>query len=116
VLIIVLMGSQIVQITIYCLKRPEDSGASTGKEINVEKMDFFLSFKKNDHWCFVLEKIIRYITSDCDAVAIIHDDQGYAKSPEDAVADVLKAGIVTLSFSMAILELVLVCKLNEHIK
>eukprot|EP00268_Persea_americana_P055425 TRINITY_DN6442_c0_g1_i2.p1 TRINITY_DN6442_c0_g1~~TRINITY_DN6442_c0_g1_i2.p1 ORF type:complete len:774 (-),score=150.85 TRINITY_DN6442_c0_g1_i2:611-2932(-) len=34
-----------------------------------------------------------YITSDCDAVAIIHDDQGYAKSPEDAVADVLKAGM-----------------------
>ncbi|GAV59275.1 Glyco_hydro_3 domain-containing protein/Glyco_hydro_3_C domain-containing protein/Fn3-like domain-containing protein, partial [Cephalotus follicularis] len=34
-----------------------------------------------------------YITSDCDAVSIIHDDQGYAKSPEDAVADVLKAGM-----------------------
>ncbi|WCJ44508.1 Glycosyl hydrolase family protein [Euphorbia peplus] len=29
-----------------------------------------------------------YITSDCDAVAIIHD-----KSPEDAVVDVLKAGM-----------------------
>lgn len=35
----------------------------------------------------------RYITSDCDAVSIIHDNQGYAKSPEDAVADVLKAGM-----------------------
>ncbi|XP_052202519.1 probable beta-D-xylosidase 7 isoform X2 [Diospyros lotus] len=34
-----------------------------------------------------------YITSDCDAVSIMHDDQGYAKSPEDAVADVLKAGM-----------------------
>eukprot|EP00257_Ricinus_communis_P012509 XP_002535159.2 probable beta-D-xylosidase 7 [Ricinus communis] len=34
-----------------------------------------------------------YITSDCDAVSIIHDDQGYAKEPEDAVADVLKAGM-----------------------
>ncbi|KAF2296800.1 hypothetical protein GH714_002071 [Hevea brasiliensis] len=34
-----------------------------------------------------------YITSDCDAVSIIYDDQGYAKSPEDAVADVLKAGM-----------------------
>ncbi|KAK2999380.1 hypothetical protein RJ639_023945 [Escallonia herrerae] len=34
-----------------------------------------------------------YITSDCDAVSIIHDNQGYAKSPEDAVADVLKAGM-----------------------
>ncbi|KAM0878434.1 hypothetical protein ACQ4PT_034879 [Festuca glaucescens] len=31
-----------------------------------------------------------YITSDCGAVAIIHDVQGYAKEPEDA-ADVLKA-------------------------
>ncbi|KAF2296798.1 hypothetical protein GH714_002051 [Hevea brasiliensis] len=34
-----------------------------------------------------------YITSDCDAVSIIYDDQGYAKSPEDAVVDVLKAGM-----------------------
>ncbi|GFQ04442.1 probable beta-d-xylosidase 7 [Phtheirospermum japonicum] len=34
-----------------------------------------------------------YIVSDCDAVAIIHDQQGYAKEPEDAVADVLKAGM-----------------------
>ncbi|XP_074380768.1 putative beta-D-xylosidase 7 [Apium graveolens] len=34
-----------------------------------------------------------YITSDCDAVSIIHDAQGYAKEPEDAVADVLKAGM-----------------------
>ncbi|KAM0938799.1 putative glycosidase [Dioscorea sansibarensis] len=34
-----------------------------------------------------------YITSDCDAVAIIHEDQHYAPSPEDAVADVLKAGM-----------------------
>lgn len=39
-------------------------------------------------------KTIRYITSDCNAVSIIHDLQGYAKSPEDAVADVLRAGIV----------------------
>ncbi|CAN6679118.1 unnamed protein product [Malus baccata var. baccata] len=34
-----------------------------------------------------------YITSDCDAVSIIYDVQGYAKRPEDAVADVLKAGM-----------------------
>ncbi|KAK6130704.1 hypothetical protein DH2020_035558 [Rehmannia glutinosa] len=34
-----------------------------------------------------------YIASDCDAVAIMHDQQGYAKEPEDAVADVLKAGM-----------------------
>ncbi|KAJ6685538.1 SUGAR HYDROLASE-RELATED [Salix purpurea] len=34
-----------------------------------------------------------YITSDCDAVSIIYDDQGYARSPEDAVVDVLKAGM-----------------------
>ncbi|MBA0775753.1 hypothetical protein Gotri_010864 [Gossypium trilobum] len=34
-----------------------------------------------------------YVTSDCDAVAIIHNDQGYAKAPEDAVVDVLKAGM-----------------------
>lgn len=34
-----------------------------------------------------------YITSDCDAVAIIYENQTYAKSPEDVVADVLKAGM-----------------------
>ncbi|KAK9748964.1 hypothetical protein RND81_02G093400 [Saponaria officinalis] len=34
-----------------------------------------------------------YIASDCDAVSIIHDDQGYAKAPEDAIADVLNAGM-----------------------
>ncbi|OVA14623.1 Glycoside hydrolase [Macleaya cordata] len=34
-----------------------------------------------------------YITSDCDAVSIIYDAQGYAKTPEDAVRDVLRAGM-----------------------
>jgi hypothetical protein len=34
----------------------------------------------------------RYITSDCDAVAVIFEDHKYAKAPEDAVADVIKAG------------------------
>ncbi|GAB2233396.1 hypothetical protein Droror1_Dr00002618 [Drosera rotundifolia] len=34
-----------------------------------------------------------YIASDCGAVSIIHDVQGYAETPEDAVADVLKAGM-----------------------
>ncbi|KAJ6307117.1 hypothetical protein OIU78_022240 [Salix suchowensis] len=37
--------------------------------------------------------MIRYIASDCDAVSIIHDAQGYAKTPEDAVAAVLKASM-----------------------
>ncbi|CAI9116341.1 OLC1v1017456C2 [Oldenlandia corymbosa var. corymbosa] len=34
-----------------------------------------------------------YITSDCDAVAIIRDNHKYVKTPEEAVADVLKAGM-----------------------
>ncbi|KAL2232018.1 UNVERIFIED_CONTAM: putative beta-D-xylosidase 7 [Sesamum indicum] len=34
-----------------------------------------------------------YITSDCDAVLTIHDDHKYARLPEDAVADVLNAGM-----------------------
>jgi hypothetical protein len=34
----------------------------------------------------------RYITSDCDAVAIIHENQTYTKSDEDSIAIVLKAG------------------------
>ncbi|GJN26924.1 hypothetical protein PR202_gb14891 [Eleusine coracana subsp. coracana] len=33
-----------------------------------------------------------YITSDCDAVAIIHENQTYTSSDEDSVAIVLKAG------------------------
>ncbi|KAB2597573.1 beta-D-xylosidase 6 [Pyrus ussuriensis x Pyrus communis] len=33
-----------------------------------------------------------YITSDCDAVATVFEYQNYTKSPEDAVADVLRAG------------------------
>jgi hypothetical protein len=41
----------------------------------------------------ILLMIIRYIASDCDAVSIIHDAQGYAKTPEDAVVAVLKAGM-----------------------
>ncbi|KAL8058449.1 hypothetical protein ABFX02_03G019000 [Erythranthe guttata] len=35
-----------------------------------------------------------YIVSDCNAVAVIHDVHKYAKLPEDAVADVLKAVLV----------------------
>ncbi|KAK6131145.1 hypothetical protein DH2020_035113 [Rehmannia glutinosa] len=34
-----------------------------------------------------------YITSDCDAVSLIYEKQKYAKTHEDAVADVLKAGM-----------------------
>lgn len=34
----------------------------------------------------------RYITSDCDAVATIFEDQNYTKTSEDAVAVALKAG------------------------
>ncbi|XP_020090047.1 probable beta-D-xylosidase 7 [Ananas comosus] len=48
----------------------------------------FLSKTARGQWRF-----LGYITSDCDAVSIIHDAQGYAKAPEDAVADVLKAGM-----------------------
>jgi Glycosyl hydrolase family 3 C-terminal domain len=35
----------------------------------------------------------RYITSDCDAVKVMQNSHGYAKTPEDAVAYALKAGI-----------------------
>eukprot|EP00250_Pteridium_aquilinum_P015742 c22737_g1_i1 orf=367-2805(-) len=34
-----------------------------------------------------------YVTSDCDAVAVVYEYIGYASSPEDAVADCLNAGI-----------------------
>uniref|UniRef100_A0A7N0UM96 Fibronectin type III-like domain-containing protein n=1 Tax=Kalanchoe fedtschenkoi TaxID=63787 RepID=A0A7N0UM96_KALFE len=34
-----------------------------------------------------------YITADCDAVAVIYESHKYAKTPEDAAADALKAGM-----------------------
>ncbi|XP_016451673.1 putative beta-D-xylosidase 7 [Nicotiana tabacum] len=34
-----------------------------------------------------------YITSDCDAVQVMHDNHKYAKTPEDAAAFALKAGM-----------------------
>ncbi|GJN02252.1 hypothetical protein PR202_ga19584 [Eleusine coracana subsp. coracana] len=43
--------------------------------------------KTRDEWGFQ-----GYITSDCDAVAIIHENQTYTSSDEDSVAIVLKAG------------------------
>lgn len=44
--------------------------------------------KTRDEWGFQ-----GYITSDCDAVAIIHENQTYTSSDEDSVAIVLKAGM-----------------------
>ncbi|XP_058774220.1 probable beta-D-xylosidase 7 [Vicia villosa] len=48
----------------------------------------------------LLTKILRkqwgfqgYIASDCGAVVIIHDQQGYTKSAEEVVADVMQAGM-----------------------
>ena len=41
----------------------------------------------------------RYITSDCDAVSTVFEYHKYAKSAEDAVADVLKAGILFVFLS-----------------
>ncbi|CAN6268650.1 unnamed protein product [Urochloa humidicola] len=44
--------------------------------------------KTRDEWGFQ-----GYITSDCDAVAIIHENQTYTSSDEDSIAIVLKAGM-----------------------
>ena len=63
-----------------------------GKGINVENIDSFSLFNLRKIIIAVLfmEKLIRYIASDGEAVSIIHDDQGCAKSPEDMVADMTK--------------------------
>lgn len=42
---------------------------------------------------YVVGNSNRYIVSDCDAVALLNEQQHYAKSDEEAVADVLKAGM-----------------------
>ena len=63
-----------------------------GKEINVENIDSFSLFnlKKIIITVLFMEKLIRYIASDSETIFIIHDNQGYAKLPEDVVADVTK--------------------------
>ncbi|KAJ7980341.1 Beta-D-xylosidase [Quillaja saponaria] len=34
-----------------------------------------------------------YIVSDCDSVGVLYDDQHYARTPEEAAADTIKAGL-----------------------
>jgi len=48
----------------------------------------YLLQKTRDEWGFK-----GYITSDCDVVAIIHENQTYTTSDEDSIAIVLKAGM-----------------------
>ncbi|KAH9608566.1 hypothetical protein KSS87_004104, partial [Heliosperma pusillum] len=48
----------------------------------------FLTGTAREQWHFD-----GYIVSDCNAVPIIYQQQGYAKTPEDAVAAVLNAGM-----------------------
>lgn len=49
--------------------------------------------------------MISYIVSDCDAVKIMFDSHGYTKTPEDAVVDVLKAGMAGSHFLFSYLML-----------
>ncbi|MQL96769.1 hypothetical protein Taro_029446 [Colocasia esculenta] len=41
-----------------------------------------------------------YITSDCDAVQVMRDNHLYARTPEDAVADSLKAGDIKITSTL----------------
>ena len=45
--------------------------------------------------------------SDCDAVSLVHETHNYAKTPEDAVADVLRAGIFTSIPNLSFFKLLL---------
>lgn len=60
--------------------------------------DTLLLFFSKQTLIFFAVNNFRYITSDCGAVSIIHEKQGYAKTAEDAIADVFRAGIMTLFF------------------
>ncbi|KAJ6774357.1 BETA-D-XYLOSIDASE 7-RELATED [Salix purpurea] len=75
-----------------CVEEGRDSGIMCAyNRVNgvPNYADFnFLSQTARGQWGFD-----GYIASDCDAVSIIHDAQGYAKTPEDAVAAVLKAEV-----------------------
>lgn len=57
---------------------------------------YFCNFTYYQEWFpfFNQFKYDRYITSDCDAVQVMHDNHKYAKTPEDAAAFALKAGMV----------------------
>lgn len=75
-------------------RKPKLSGASKGK---IPRTFHFILIP----YCHLVNPYVtpgwpkgRYITSDCDAVATVYEYQHYANSPEDAVADVLKAGLL----------------------
>ncbi|KAK4406947.1 putative beta-D-xylosidase 2 [Sesamum angolense] len=52
-----------------------------------------------DNWAGVdsviidIDKLRRYIVSDCDSVGVFYDNQHYTSTPEEAVADAIKAGL-----------------------
>uniref|UniRef100_A0A7N0V939 Glycoside hydrolase family 3 C-terminal domain-containing protein n=1 Tax=Kalanchoe fedtschenkoi TaxID=63787 RepID=A0A7N0V939_KALFE len=56
--------------------------------LSAASFDAYLWYRIGQQWRFN-----GYITSDCDAVAIIYESHKYTKTPEDAAADVLKAGM-----------------------
>lgn len=80
------MGFLTVPTVASSLTLPAASGASTGT--------FVVSFKMSrDSFKMLCFSFIRYIVSDCDAVASMFENHKYVNSPEDAVALALKAGI-----------------------
>ena len=52
----------------------------------------YLTLQWTNVLCIDGLKNTRYIVSDCDAVQNMYEQQGYAKSPKDAVTYALKAG------------------------
>lgn len=63
--------------------------------ILVLKPNLVLNYESRSFYVMILLlQKYRYIVSDCDAVATIYEYHNYSKSPEEAVALALKAGLV----------------------
>jgi hypothetical protein len=79
-------------------------------------LSYYKRFFAVKYKCFFAVKN-RYITSDCGAVDIIKTRHGYAKTPEDAIADVLQAGIIstlTIIITCILVALHLGVKFSPH--
>ncbi|KAK4341119.1 hypothetical protein RND71_039620 [Anisodus tanguticus] len=61
-------------------------------DAHVLKQDLADSYEPPFKGCVEQGKSQQYIVSDCDAVSIMHNEQGFSKEPDDAVVASLKAG------------------------
>jgi hypothetical protein len=85
-------GSPPAQTRSSCLESSEGTGSSTGI-FPFPPLLFFACKIAFSLVCFREEWFFcRYISSDCDSVDVLYNNQHYTKTPEDAAAISIKAG------------------------